>query len=253
MIKRYGWRRDLPDARDLTFDAPAAVLEGLPTRVDLRRDGLVPMVDRRGLGSAVVDAVAGVFVYLRRKHRVAPDFVPSRLFLYYEVRVRAGTVPVDAGGSLRDAMKVLRIRGACPASGWPDDVARFAERPPDAAYREAARHRVAEYRRVPQSLIQLKGCLAAGAPFAFGFSVYESFEGEAVRSTGKVPVPSASERLVAGHAAVAVGYDDDQQRFIVRNSWGIEWGDRGDCYLPYAYLSNGGLAADFWTLTASKA
>ena len=37
---------------------------------------------------------------------------------------------------------------------------------------------------------------------------------------------------------LAVGYSDRDQVFIVRNSWGEEWGDRGYCYIPYAYLMN---------------
>jgi C1A family cysteine protease len=47
---------------------------------------------------------------------------------------------------------------------------------------------------------------------------------------------------------MAVGYDDSQQRFIVRNSWGANWGMKGYFTMPYAYLTEQNLSSDFWTV-----
>ncbi|MCA1992489.1 MAG: peptidase, partial [Coleofasciculus sp. S288] len=47
---------------------------------------------------------------------------------------------------------------------------------------------------------------------------------------------------------LAVGYDDAQQRFIIRNSWGAEWGIGGYFTMPYSYIVNPNLATDFWTI-----
>jgi C1A family cysteine protease len=69
-------------------------------------------------------------------------------------------------------------------------------------------------------LAQMQGCLASGYPFVFGFTVYESFESDTVAQTGIVPMPAQGEQVLGGHCVVAVGYDDTQRRFIVRNSWG---------------------------------
>ena len=62
-------------------------------------------------------------------------------------------------------------------------------------------------------------------------------------------MPSTREQLLGGHAVLAVGYDDTPQRFLVRNSWGVEWGDHGDFTIPYAYLVDNDLSDDFWMLT----
>ncbi len=94
----------------------------------------------------------------------------------------------------------------------------------------------------------MKGCLFSGYPFVYGFTVYESFESEDVARTGNVPMPSPGERVVGGHAVLAVGYDDDEGMFICRNSWGAEWGDAGYFYMPYAYLLDDNLSDDFWTI-----
>jgi C1A family cysteine protease len=89
--------------------------------------------------------------------------------------------------------------------------------------------------------------LAEGFPFIFGFSVYDSFESQEVSRTGIVPLPRDSESFLGGHAVLAVGYDQIKRHFIVRNSWG-EWGDKGYCYMPFSYLTNPGLASDFWVI-----
>jgi C1A family cysteine protease len=96
----------------------------------------------------------------------------------------------------------------------------------------------------------LRASLAAGLPFTFGFTVYESFESEQVAETGVVPMPKSNEQIVGGHCVVAVGYDTPSRRFIVRNSWGDGWGDKGYCYLPWAFftMSQNSLASDIWNI-----
>ena len=90
-------------------------------------------------------------------------------------------------------------------SAWPYSIGVFTKRPPAACYRAAARHQVVQYSRLVQTLSQLKGCLAAGYPFVFGFTVYESFESQPVAATGDVPMPSAAEHAPAGSESTAGG------------------------------------------------
>ncbi len=52
---------------------------------------------------------------------------------------------------------------------------------------------------------------------------------------------------------MAVGYQDSASRFIVRNSWGANWGQAGYFYLPYAYVTDPRNAGDFWTLRIAPA
>ena len=47
---------------------------------------------------------------------------------------------------------------------------------------------------------------------------------------------------------MAVGYDEANQRFIVRNSWGKNWGMNGYFTMPYPYLLQRSLSSDFWTI-----
>jgi len=246
-IKRYGWIPDLPDSRDRMFAAPAATLGTLPARVDLT-NRCPPIYDQGPLGSCTANAIAGALQFDEMKQREADAFAPSRLFIYYNERVIEGTVEEDSGAMLRDGIKSVARQGAPHEAVWPYKVTKFRDKPSAAAYRDAAAHQALLYQRVPRMLDQMKGCLAEGYPFVFGFSVYESFESAAVARSGVVPLPSPRESLLGGHAVLAVGYDDAATRFVLRNSWGSGWGRAGYGTIPYDYLLDVNLSDDFWTV-----
>jgi C1A family cysteine protease len=246
-IQRYGWLPDLPDARDHLYAAPAPVLSALPPSVDLR-PGCPPPYDQGQLGSCTGNAIAGAIQFERRKQNMTPDFVPSRLFIYYNERVIEGTVEADSGAQIRDGIKSVAGQGDCPESELPYDISKFAQKPAMRCYRDATKYKAVSYSRLLQETNQLKGCLASGFPFVFGFTVYAGFESQDVARTGIVPMPASGEKVLGGHAVMAVGYDDAQQRFLVRNSWGTEWGQGGYFTIPYAYLTDSNLSDDFWTI-----
>jgi C1A family cysteine protease len=250
-IKRYGWVPDLPDARDYMYAAPVEMMAKLPSKVDLRPN-CPPVYDQGQLGSCTGNAIAGAVQFDREKQKLKPDFVPSRLFIYYGERVIEGTVNSDAGAQIRDGIKVVAKQGVPPETDWPYDITKFADKPPPKAFTDALKDLAVSYSRVAQNLGQMKGCLASGFPFVFGFTVYDSFESQQVAQTGVVPMPASGESVLGGHAVVAVGFDDGQQRFIVRNSWGTGWGMQGYFTIPYAYLTDTGLASDFWTIRLIK-
>jgi len=223
------------------------ILGALPPSVRLR-PVCPPVVDQGELGSCTANAIAVALQFDQMKQKLADVFLPSRLFIYYNERVMEGTVNEDAGAMIRDGIKSVSKEGAPHEKLWPYVIAKFKTKPTAAAYKDALKHRAVLYQRLTQTIDQLKGCLAAGYPFVFGFSVYESFETQAVAKTGKVPMPKPKEKLLGGHAVLAVGYDDSLKRFEVQNSWGTGWGDKGYFTIPYDYLTDANLADDFWTI-----
>jgi C1A family cysteine protease len=246
-IKGYGWTPDIPDGRDLLYAAPAAPLAELPPRVDLRSQ-CPPVYNQGKLGSCTANAIAAALEFDQIRQKAKDVFTPSRLFIYYNERAIEGTVASDSGAQIRDGVKSVHQLGACNERAWPYAIAKFSEKPPRPCYTEAKRYQSIQYMRVTPALSQLKGCLAEGFPFVFGFSVYASFESAKVSRDGHAPMPVAGEQLLGGHAVLGVGYDEQREWFVCRNSWGPKWGMGGYFTLPYPYLVQPTLSSDFWTI-----
>ena len=238
----YGWIPDVPDQRDYFYTVIRPVVK-IPQRVDLRR--FCSIVENQGqLGSCTANALAGNLEFL--DNQSDQDYTDvSRLFVYYNERMVRGTVDYDSGAMLRDGIKVLAKFGACSEKIWPYDIEKFTKKPMASCYKQALEHQIVSYHRL-QTINDMLVCLSEGFPFVFGFTVYESFESPQVAKTGLVPMPDKSEKVLGGHAVMAVGFDKKQKCFIIRNSWGEQWGKQGYCLMPFAYLEN--LARDFWTI-----
>lgn len=243
-MKHYGWKRDLPDQRDyhLALAVPPA---SLPPQFTL--PNLPDVFDQGELGSCTANAIANAYLYDLIKQQGA-TFIPSRLFIYYNERVLENSIGFDSGASIRDSVKAIASKGVCPESFWPYDIPKFTILPTPSCFLIGNGHRAIRYSRLIQSLNQLKASLVSGYPFVFGFSVYESFESEATAHTGVVTPPQLSEALMGAHAGLAIGYNDAAQRFFVMNSWGKEWGQGGFFTMPYSYITDPNLAADFWVV-----
>jgi len=253
--KGLGWIPDLPDQRDFLYAAPAAVLKKLPAKVDLRKKCPKTVYDQGRLGSCTANAVSGAIEFDQIK-QAQKQATPSRLFIYYNERSMEHNILTDSGAQIRDGIKSVAKLGACPESLWPYDdtppaeegmpcsTCKFAQKPPASCYTEAKKHQILSYQRIPQSLASMKGCLASGYPFVFGFTVYENFPFDT--KTGDIPMPTGG--VLGGHAVLAVGYDDTTHQFVFRNSWGKSWGKGGYAFMPYAYLLDSNLSDDFWTI-----
>ena len=248
-IHKYGWIPDLPDQRDFMYSAKYKTVAAVPTYIDLRLHDS-PIQNQLSLGCCVEHALSGDVQMLQHIDKV-PYATLSRLFIYYNTRVAIGTVGTDSGSSLRDAIKTMAA-GACGASIenlwlYSDDGTKFKIKPPAKAYASGLQHVITSYMSLV-TLDDMLTCLASGYPFVFGFSVYESFESDAVAANGIVPMPGSKEKLLGGHAVCCVGYNQIYQRFLCRNSWGVNWGIKGYFTIPYIYLTNPNLASDFWTI-----
>ncbi len=289
-MRGLGWIPDFPDFRDYTEESREVrdILEptGLgiragrgsqgagpgrekarrgaaPAAVDLR-EWASPIEDQGQLGSCTAQAGVGVIEYYERK-AFGRHIDASRLFLYKVTR-NLMKMKGDTGGYLRLTIGAMVLFGVPPEEYWPytDDEAVFDKEPPAFCYAFAQNYKtITYYRHDPPgveartTLERVKAHVAAGHPSMFGFTVYDSIE--QAGETGKIPFPSAKEKIAGGHAVVAMGYDDAMKigniqgggetkgALLIRNSWGTGWGEKGYGWLPYDFVTKG-LAEDFWSV-----
>ncbi len=245
--RKWGYFPDVPALEDKVYSAVLKA-EDRPTSVNLVSEFKNEVEDQGQLGSCVANSCVSALEYLiAKKNKNNQNYkYPelSRLFAYYYARKVRGLERVDSGAVIRDCVDQLRAVGVCEEAVWPYAYS-AVNTPPDAfQVSDAARTKVGSAYRV-DTLDDKLDCLAQGYPFVFGFMVYNGSMNEAGR-TGVMPAPSGSR--AGGHAVLAVGYDIPRRMFLIRNSWGKRWGDKGYFWMPFDYLSNPNLSSDYWTI-----
>lgn len=244
-FRSFGWRPDVPDARDYSY---RVTLRTLPDSIDFR-DKLPPVKDQQDLGACTAFGSLAAYEYDHARQSLAvPD--GSELFQYYNARRLEHTTGYDAGATVRDSIKALAKYGVCTERQWPYHPEKFAKKPNNKCYTSAKKERIVQYFRVDNRNQQtLMGALAGLDGVVFGMAVYESFM--KIGSDGIMSLPDISrEYVLGGHCMFLCGYKSFNNVLyaITRNSWGEGWGDKGYCYIPIAYLTNTDFADDFWVI-----
>jgi len=195
----------------------------------------------------------------------------------------------DSGAYIRTTMGSLALFGAPPEKYWDYEEGKLDSIPPAFCYAYASNYQALSYFRLDEktatdgkdmpnasspsknatptapskdksaTLLEIKQSLASSLPVMFGFRVFESIKDAG--KDGRIPYPTRGESVLGGHAVLTVGYDDGMKigsgdnettgAFLIRNSWGEGWGEKGYGWLPYEYLL-GGLAEDWWCLVKAE-
>ena len=205
--------------------------------------------DQGQLGSCTATAFCAAFNIQNAIKKKYIGFFPSALFFYYKERVIEKSINIDAGADVIDGEKYVKDYGICSEQMWPYIISKFAIKPPSTCDIDAIKHKINTYMIIPINsllLVNIKKFINNNIPVLIAIAVYESFASQNVANTGIIPIPNlAKERLLGGHEMCLIGYDDTKNLFIVQNSWGTNWGDKGFCYLPYSYLTNPQLGIEF--------
>ncbi len=234
-----GYKYAPPKAAAKRYVVGGAAVSRLPAKVDLR-SAMSPVEQQGETNSCAANATAGAYEYLVKRHLGDDAYDVSRLFIYYNARAVDDPDNIqDEGSVLQSVIDSLKEHGACSEETWAFDPEMVNEEPSEEAYEEARQFLIEDTELVPTDLNAWKTALAEGHPIIFGVKLFGSFDKQ--KRPGLVPNPTPTEagrESHGGHAMLCVGYSDPDQVFIVRNSWGPDWGDKGYCYVPYRYLMN---------------
>jgi Papain family cysteine protease len=229
-----------------------------PSLIDLRMGtfgGQFPPVLNQGILNDCVENAWGSALYYVDSKETQNPVMFSRLFHFWNTRQTSlfANTSTNSGTSIRASVKAIAKVGICREDLWPYDVTQYAVKPPDAAYANAVPREGISYARLV-TLDDMLHCLASGYPIVFGTSIYNEFmalqnAGCANLDAAIVPLPSKTTATWEGcHSMCIVGYDLIRRLFLVRNSWGTNFGFNGDCWFPFDYLLNPLLSDDFWTI-----
>lgn len=226
----------------LASSAIAAPAKTLPASVDLRASWW-GIGNQESTGSCVgwssTDGVARYhFVKagkLAKPGRLSPRFTWMASKETDEYVNRAETFIEGAGTSLKAAAEILRKYGAAPETLLPFHIATNLYLGDEQTfYATVAKHRIASYFNLGKNVSSWRTWLATHGPILAGLNVDATWDNAAATQGKLNTFQPATVR--GGHAIAIVGYTADK-RFIMRNSWGTAWGDKGFAYASEAYIA----------------
>lgn len=220
---------ELPEVRAPKAPMLKLKVGGIQPTVDLREQ-CSPVKDQKTLGSCTACGVVSAIEFAQRKQGAGGYGNPelSVLFSYYNSRIIGGTTNADGGAILSQAVAAPLAWGVCRETEWPYDVNKLKTKPSQSAYDEALKHEPIQFARIEHGDETMR-VLSQGFPVIvstlLGYVMMEGAE------TGHVPVVQKTMEP-AGHTMLLVGYDKNKKEWLIRNSWGPDYGMRGYAWVP---------------------
>lgn len=223
------------DTQEIDLEEEYSPMSTVAPSIDLRKD-FSAIKDQGEMGACSAFALVSIFEYILKKNR-QPEIDLSEQFVYYNARKKEGASRIDSGSSLYDIVQTLKKDGVCLESLFPYNPENLSKEPPIEAIDDAQMRKVVVAKNVKKDLHHIKSAVAEGYPVAISLRIYNSFNPR----KGFIRIPSENEiqhDQSGNHAMVICGYNDEARVFVVRNSWGRKFGDKGYCYIPYGYIEN---------------
>jgi len=219
-----------PDPRDFSVEDIPVKAVRLPEKHKLQ---VYPTILNQGTtpycGGASAAGIANSHYY---KSKLMPNGGFSMNFIYWLCKQYDG-IPDVQGTYLRTVLKIMNKYGCASAHKVPFSPNKIQITPE--AIREAENYKINSYARL-NNINDIRIALNKGLYILIGTLVTHD---NWYDTNGFLSYPGGN--LYGGHATFLFGYDNSIQNkhqgyLFGRNSWGIEWGAKGDYFLPYEYL-----------------
>lgn len=219
------------DSRDFTYKYTN---KSIPNSISLKEYD--SNIENQGnIGSCVANAITSGYEVLV-KILYPQNFVElSRLFVYYHSRLFSDNLEQDMGSYIRDGLKSINNYGVCSEELWPYLTSNFSKQPIPQCYLDATKRKITSY-NILYTNDEIKEVLASKQPVVLGCEIFTDFKNVS-KENPYLPMPEMFTYSLGGHAVLLMGYDDNTEYFLAKNSYGKNWGDDGYVYIPYDYVS----------------
>jgi hypothetical protein len=214
-----------------------------PSRWPIDYTEFMSAIRDSGMEGSVVGQALATAMEVQIKRSLHRDVKISARYIYNATRQVEGTLGMDTGAGIKDAINILSKEGAVEESVWPYKPGEFRATPP-AAVATAARWRIAQAGLL-KGLDEIRAALETEGPVVAVIDVYPEALSPQLSKNGVLPLPAKGAQAVGGHAVVLVAYDEKGKQFKFANDWGTGWGDRGYGYLSEQYLKEH--SSDCWS------
>lgn len=139
----------------------------------------------------------------------------------------------EAGAYLGTVLNFIRDKGVSSWTQMPySDQNGCSLKPNSTQISQGKIAKIKSWGTVAKNVNAIKEWLKKGYPVIMAFDANSNFENQ----TFKAPFIYKSFKAESGkfgHAVAIIGYDDSKQLFIIQNSWGTNYHDKGIFYVTY--------------------
>lgn len=214
--------------------------------VDLR-DFFPPVRNQKDLGSCTSFAVTAMYEGMMARGGIEDPEYLSPGYLFYYSNILKGRP--QGGSNFHDQLEVMGTHGVCLDNLYTYDAETPSRKPSKEAEEDAKKHRVLKAKQIVLSTdsdkakeikknhTSITSALSEGYPVGISLKVYDNLGKDGPFIHHPSETPNAKEE--GYHAMVIAGYSESNGFYIVRNSWGPDFGEDGYCYVPTTYIDDG--------------
>ena len=219
------------------------VAASLSPVIDLR-SWCGPIKDQGSEGACTAHAGTSANEWIHRRYLGNSSVVFSPQYTYAKELIAQGSFPQDVGSDGVTLCNTMIANGCCELADYPY-IAGQITMPTSTQDANAAKYRMGAYHGLTGSAVALS-VIGDQVPWPveIGFTVYSSFESDAMASTGIYNPNPSNESVLGGHEVLCVGYDVGAAATIrpagcppallIQNSWSASWGLSGFFWMVLA-------------------
>lgn len=215
----YGSKKEIPDKRDYRFKSKIVSAPIFPEKWEI----VLSEVKDQGIVNSCVAHSLATFLEKFNKEKMSVGWIYGyRPFGYNQ----------DQGMYPREALKTLQKVGDVPYQYFDHnkemtEIKKLVDNKLSLLSELASNYKIESYARI-YTEEEIKKCLLQSTPVPISIPVYNDLDYDL-----NYIIKEPEGELQGYHMIIICGYN--QYGYIIQNSWGKYWGDKGQAILPFDY------------------